>query len=98
MNPYMNVRFTHELYANQPARENSYIDVCFTIVSDRRILMKKRSKLLRRESEQSTARMKKLKELEDALLKSHLEEEKMEESAANESTKLNPKYFFNYVK
>ena len=68
------------------------------IPRDRRILMKKRSKLLRKEWLQGTAKMQKLGELEEALQKSHLEEERMEESAAVASIKQNYKYFFKYVK
>ena len=67
------------------------------IPRDRRILMKKRSKLLKRDWRSNTTQMQELEDLEEALQKSHMEEEKSEESAAVASIKKNCKYFFKYV-
>ena len=66
------------------------------IPKDRRILMKKRGKILKKE--QTHAQIQKLRSIEEALQKSHMEEEKREEANAVDMIKLNPKYFFNYVK
>ena len=67
------------------------------IPKDRRILMKKRGKILKNKPITDPILIQKLKDLEEALQRSHLDEEIMDEAAAVASIKLNYKYFFKYV-